>query len=66
MEHSRSIGPTRSVSVNCPHDRSGPKRSLAARIGWPKDIASLALDLMCNSFITGVVVDVDAGSLLDR
>jgi NAD(P)-dependent dehydrogenase (short-subunit alcohol dehydrogenase family) len=40
------------------------KRSLAARIGRPEDIASLALELMCNSFITGVVVDVDGGSLL--
>jgi NAD(P)-dependent dehydrogenase (short-subunit alcohol dehydrogenase family) len=40
------------------------KRSLVGRVGRPEDIASLALELMCNSFITGVVVDVDGGGLL--
>lgn len=40
------------------------ERSLVGRIGRPEDIASLALELMCNSFMTGVVVDVDGGGLL--
>jgi NAD(P)-dependent dehydrogenase (short-subunit alcohol dehydrogenase family) len=40
------------------------KRSLVGRVGRPEDIASLALELMCNSFLTGVVVDVDGGGLL--
>jgi NAD(P)-dependent dehydrogenase (short-subunit alcohol dehydrogenase family) len=40
------------------------KRSLVGRVGKPEDIASLALELMCNSFMTGVVVDVDGGALL--
>jgi NAD(P)-dependent dehydrogenase (short-subunit alcohol dehydrogenase family) len=40
------------------------KRSLAGRIARPEDIASLALGLMCNGFITGVVVDVDGGAVL--
>ena len=30
----------------------------------PEDFASLALELMCNSFMTGIVVDVDGGALL--
>jgi NAD(P)-dependent dehydrogenase (short-subunit alcohol dehydrogenase family) len=40
------------------------KRSLVGRVGKPEDISSLALELMCNSFMTGVVVDVDGGALL--
>jgi NAD(P)-dependent dehydrogenase (short-subunit alcohol dehydrogenase family) len=40
------------------------KRSLAGRVGKAEEIASLALELMCNSFMTGVVVDVDGGGLL--
>jgi NAD(P)-dependent dehydrogenase (short-subunit alcohol dehydrogenase family) len=40
------------------------KRSLVGRVGRPEDIASLTLELMCNSFMTGVVVDVDGGGLL--
>jgi NAD(P)-dependent dehydrogenase (short-subunit alcohol dehydrogenase family) len=40
------------------------KRSLVGRVGRPENIASLALELMCNSFMTGVVVDVDGGGLL--
>jgi NAD(P)-dependent dehydrogenase (short-subunit alcohol dehydrogenase family) len=40
------------------------KRSLVGHVGRPEDIASLALELMCNSYITGVVVDVDGGGLL--
>jgi NAD(P)-dependent dehydrogenase (short-subunit alcohol dehydrogenase family) len=40
------------------------KRSFVGRIGRPEDIASLTLELMCNSFMTGVVVDVDGGGLL--
>jgi NAD(P)-dependent dehydrogenase (short-subunit alcohol dehydrogenase family) len=40
------------------------KRSLVGRVGRPEDIASLALELMCNSFVTGVVVDVDGGAML--
>jgi NAD(P)-dependent dehydrogenase (short-subunit alcohol dehydrogenase family) len=40
------------------------KRSLVGRVGRPEDVAALALELMCNSFITGVVVDVDGGALL--
>jgi len=40
------------------------KRSLVGRVGKPEDIASLALELMCNSFMTGVVVDIDGGGLL--
>ena len=40
------------------------KRSLVGRVGRPEDIASLALELMCNSFMTGVVVDIDGGGLL--
>ena len=40
------------------------KHSLVGRVGRPEDIASLALELMCNSFMSGVVVDVDGGALL--
>ena len=40
------------------------KRTLVGRVGHPEDIASLALELMCNSFMTGIVVDVDGGALL--
>lgn len=40
------------------------KRSLVGRVGEPEDVASLALELMCNGFMTGVVVDVDGGGLL--
>ena len=34
------------------------------RVGRPADIASVAVELMSNSFITGAVVDVDGGGLL--
>jgi NAD(P)-dependent dehydrogenase (short-subunit alcohol dehydrogenase family) len=40
------------------------KRSLVGRVGKPEDVASLAMELMCNGFMTGVVVDVDGGGLL--
>jgi NAD(P)-dependent dehydrogenase (short-subunit alcohol dehydrogenase family) len=40
------------------------KRSLVGRIGRPEDIASLSLELMCNRFMTGVVVDIDGGGML--
>jgi hypothetical protein len=40
------------------------KRTLVGRVGSPEDIASLALELMRNSFMTGVIVDVDGGGLL--
>lgn len=40
------------------------KRSLVGRVGRPEDIASLSLELMSNTFMTGVVVDVDGGGLL--
>jgi NAD(P)-dependent dehydrogenase (short-subunit alcohol dehydrogenase family) len=40
------------------------KRSLVGRVGKPEDIASLALELMSNGYMTGVVVDVDGGGLL--
>lgn len=34
------------------------------RVGLPADIASVAIELMYNSFITGTVIDVDGGGLL--
>jgi len=34
------------------------------RVGLPADIASVAIELMSNSFITGAVIDVDGGGLL--
>jgi NAD(P)-dependent dehydrogenase (short-subunit alcohol dehydrogenase family) len=34
------------------------------RVGLPSDIASVAVELMTNSFITGAVIDVDGGGLL--
>ena len=34
------------------------------RVGLPSDIASVAVELMSNSFITGTVIDVDGGGLL--
>ncbi len=34
------------------------------RVGLPSDIASVAIELMSNSFITGAVIDVDGGGLL--
>jgi len=34
------------------------------RVGLPADIASVAVELMANSFITGTVIDVDGGGLL--
>jgi NAD(P)-dependent dehydrogenase (short-subunit alcohol dehydrogenase family) len=40
------------------------KRTLVGRVGNPEDVASLALQLMCNSFMTGAVIDVDGGGLL--
>jgi len=40
------------------------KRLPVGRIGKPEDIASLTLELMRNSFLTGIVVDVDGGAML--
>ena len=40
------------------------KRLPVGRVGKPEDIASLTLELMRNSFLTGLVVDVDGGGLL--
>ncbi|UCD82659.1 MAG: SDR family oxidoreductase [Desulfobacterales bacterium] len=34
------------------------------RVGRPSDIATVAVELMANSFITGAVIDVDGGGLL--
>ena len=34
------------------------------RVGTPSDVASVAIELMTNSFITGIVIDVDGGGLL--
>ena len=34
------------------------------RVGLPSNMASIALELMTNSFITGAVIDVDGGGLL--
>ena len=34
------------------------------RVGLPSDIASVAVELMSNTFLTGTVVDVDGGGLL--
>ena len=34
------------------------------RVGRPSDIASVVIELMSNSFMTGAVVDVDGGGLL--
>ena len=34
------------------------------RVGRPADIASIAVELMSNSFITGAVIDIDGGGLL--
>jgi len=34
------------------------------RVGRPEDIASVAVELMTNSFITGAVIDIDGGGLL--
>lgn len=36
----------------------------AGRVGRPEDIASFALELMTNGFITGAVVDIDGGGLI--
>jgi NAD(P)-dependent dehydrogenase (short-subunit alcohol dehydrogenase family) len=40
------------------------KRLPVGRVGRPDDIASLTLELMRNSFLTGLVVDVDGGAML--
>ena len=40
------------------------KRLPVGRVGRPEDIASLTLELMRNSFLTGIVVDVDGGAML--
>ena len=40
------------------------KRLPVGRVGKPEDIASLTLELMRNTFLTGIVVDVDGGALL--
>jgi NAD(P)-dependent dehydrogenase (short-subunit alcohol dehydrogenase family) len=40
------------------------KRLPIGRVGRPEDIASLTLELMRNSFLTGLVVDVDGGAML--
>ncbi len=43
----------------------GAAQSLPAkRVGLPEDIASVAVELMSNNFITGAVFDVDGGGLL--
>lgn len=34
------------------------------RVGLPVEIASIAVELMSNNFITGAVIDVDGGGLL--
>jgi NAD(P)-dependent dehydrogenase (short-subunit alcohol dehydrogenase family) len=34
------------------------------RVGRPSDIATVAVELMANSFMTGAVIDVDGGGLL--
>jgi NAD(P)-dependent dehydrogenase (short-subunit alcohol dehydrogenase family) len=34
------------------------------RVGLPSDIASVAVELMSNNFITGTVIDIDGGGLL--
>ncbi|MGF1521450.1 MAG: SDR family oxidoreductase [Leptolyngbyaceae cyanobacterium] len=36
----------------------------ARRIGTPEDIAAMTLQVMTNPYMTGVVVDIDGGSLL--
>lgn len=44
---------------------SGVAQSLPVkRVGLPSDIASVAVELMSNGFITGAVIDVDGGGLL--
>jgi len=44
---------------------SNVARSLPVkRVGYPADIASVAVELMSNGFITGAVIDVDGGGLL--
>ena len=40
------------------------KRLPVGRVGKPEDIASLTLELMRNSFLTGLVIDVDGGAML--
>jgi NAD(P)-dependent dehydrogenase (short-subunit alcohol dehydrogenase family) len=40
------------------------KRLPVGRVGKAEDIASLTLELMRNSFLTGIVVDVDGGATL--
>ena len=40
------------------------KKLPVGRVGQPEDIASLALELMSNRFMTGGVIDVDGGGLL--
>jgi len=40
------------------------KHSLVGRVGTPEEVASLTLELMCNGYMTGVVVDVDGGALV--
>jgi NAD(P)-dependent dehydrogenase (short-subunit alcohol dehydrogenase family) len=40
------------------------KRLPLGRVGKPEDIASLTLELMRNTFLTGIVVDVDGGAML--
>src|SRR5215469_15417518 len=40
------------------------KRLPVGRVGKPEDIASLTLELMRNTFLTGIVVDVDGGAML--
>ena len=34
------------------------------RVGQPEEIAQAAMSLICNQFITGVVLDVDGGAML--
>lgn len=34
------------------------------RVGRPEDVASLAIELMTNGFITGAVIDIDGGHLI--
>ena len=40
------------------------KRLPVGRVGKPEDIASLTLELMRNTFLTEIVVDIDGGAML--
>jgi NAD(P)-dependent dehydrogenase (short-subunit alcohol dehydrogenase family) len=42
---------------------NGTEQNLIARAGQPEEVASAAIFLLQNQFVTGTIVDVDGGAI---